>query len=83
MRGFRIDYGRQSPCISVERFMHLRCGDQHDFDLSEAPQIDPALKKLSFVFQSSLSHLIIVELRTPAMPVGVGGGKERGGFHLN
>ena len=27
--------------------------------------------------------LIIVELRTPAMPVGVGGGKERGGFHLN
>ena len=26
---------------------------------------------------------IIVELRTPAMPVGVGGGKERGGFHLN
>ena len=25
----------------------------------------------------------IVELRTPAMPVGVGGGKERGGFHLN
>ena len=29
------------------------------------------------------SELIIVELRTPAMPVGVGGGKERGGFHLN
>ena len=27
--------------------------------------------------------VIIVELRTPAMPVGVGGGKERGGFHLN
>ena len=26
---------------------------------------------------------IIVELRTPAMPIGVGGGKERGGFHLN
>ena len=25
----------------------------------------------------------IVELRTPAMPVGVGGGKERGRFHLN
>ena len=25
----------------------------------------------------------IVELRTPAMPVGVGGGKERGGFQLN
>ena len=25
----------------------------------------------------------IVELRTPAMPVGVGGGKERGGCHLN
>ena len=24
-----------------------------------------------------------VELRTPAMPVGVGGRKERGGFHLN
>ena len=28
-------------------------------------------------------HGPIVELRTPAMPVGVGGGKERGGFHLN
>ena len=28
-------------------------------------------------------EVIIVELRTPAMPVGVGGGKERGGFHLN
>ena len=28
-------------------------------------------------------YKIIVELRTPAMPVGVGGGKERGGFHLN
>ena len=28
-------------------------------------------------------YVIIVELRTPAMPVGVGGGKERGGFHLN
>ena len=27
--------------------------------------------------------LIIVELRTPATPVGVGGGKERGGCHLN
>ena len=27
--------------------------------------------------------ILIVELRTPAMPVGVGGGKERGGFHLN
>ena len=27
--------------------------------------------------------VLIVELRTPAMPVGVGGGKERGGFHLN
>ena len=26
---------------------------------------------------------IIVELRTPATPVGVGGGKERGGCHLN
>jgi hypothetical protein len=26
---------------------------------------------------------IIVELRTPAMPVGIGGGKERGGCHLN
>ena len=25
----------------------------------------------------------IVELRTPAMPVGVGGGKEGGGCHLN
>ena len=25
----------------------------------------------------------IVELRTPATPVGVGGGKERGGCHLN
>ena len=25
----------------------------------------------------------IVELRTPAMPVWVGGGKERAGFHLN
>ena len=30
-----------------------------------------------------LNRYIIVELRTPAMPVGVGGGKERGGFHLN
>ena len=28
-------------------------------------------------------NIYIVELRTPAMPVGVGGGKERGGFHLN
>ena len=28
-------------------------------------------------------YIYIVELRTPAMPVGVGGGKERGGFHLN
>ena len=28
-------------------------------------------------------YVYIVELRTPAMPVGVGGGKERGGFHLN
>ena len=37
------------------------------------------------IIQLSLSILsgIIVELRTPAMPVGVGGGKERGGFHLN
>ena len=26
---------------------------------------------------------LIVELRTPATPVGVGGGKERGGCHLN
>ena len=26
---------------------------------------------------------IIVELRTPATPLGVGGGKERGGCHLN
>ena len=26
---------------------------------------------------------VIVELRTPATPVGVGGGKERGGCHLN
>ena len=32
---------------------------------------------------STLLDAIIVELRTPAMPVGVGGGKERGGFHLN
>ena len=31
----------------------------------------------------SWGNIIIVELRTPAMPVGVGGGKERGGFHLN
>ena len=30
-----------------------------------------------------LVYIFIVELRTPAMPVGVGGGKERGGFHLN
>ena len=28
-------------------------------------------------------NFIIVELRTPAMPVGIGGGKERGGCHLN
>ena len=28
-------------------------------------------------------HFGIVELRTPAMPVGVGGGKEGGGCHLN
>ena len=28
-------------------------------------------------------HIIIVELRTPATPGGVGGGKERGGCHLN
>ena len=28
-------------------------------------------------------EFIIVELRTPAMPVGIGGGKERGGCHLN
>ena len=27
--------------------------------------------------------IVIVELRTPATPVGVGGGKERGGCHLN
>ena len=27
--------------------------------------------------------IFIVELRTPAMPVGIGGGKERGGCHLN
>ena len=27
--------------------------------------------------------IYIVELRTPATPVGVGGGKERGGCHLN
>jgi len=32
---------------------------------------------------SILRFLIIVELRTPATPVGVGGGKERGGCHLN
>ena len=29
------------------------------------------------------SLCLIVELRTPATPVGVGGGKERGGCHLN
>ena len=28
-------------------------------------------------------YIYIVELRTPAMPVGVGGGKEGGGCHLN
>ena len=28
-------------------------------------------------------YIYIVELRTPATPVGVGGGKERGGCHLN
>ena len=28
-------------------------------------------------------YIYIVELRTPAMPVGIGGGKERGGCHLN
>ena len=27
--------------------------------------------------------IILVELGTPAMPVGVGAGEERGGFHLN
>ena len=33
--------------------------------------------------RSTTNQLVIVELRTPAMPVGVGGGKDRGGFHLN
>ena len=37
-----------------------------------------------FFFSYYIQRTIyIVELRTPAMPVGVGGGKERGGFHLN
>ena len=39
-----------------------------------------------YIYIYDLKHMIIlyiVELRTPAMPVGVGGGKERGGFHLN
>ena len=31
----------------------------------------------------ALTDIYIVELRTPAMPAGIGGGKERGGFHLN
>ena len=31
----------------------------------------------------NIKGVIVVELRTQAMPVGVGGGKERGGFHLN
>ena len=35
----------------------------------------------NLVLSAEIQH--IVELRTPAMPVGVGGGKERGGFHLN
>ena len=35
---------------------------------------------LGFKFQEAE---YIVELRTPATPVGVGGGKERGGFYLN
>ena len=34
-------------------------------------------------FQTCCFFHNIVELRTPAMPVGVRGGKERGGFHLN
>ena len=37
----------------------------------------------SFPVFSPAYSPFIVELRTPAMPVGVGGGKERGGFHLN
>ena len=34
-------------------------------------------------FFALVIYINIVELRAPAMPVGVGGGKERGGFHLN
>ena len=45
------------------------------------------LHKLYIVLYSYVTYVMlythIVELRTPAMPVGVGGGKERGGFHLN
>ena len=37
---------------------------------------------LHIIFQTNLV-IFIVELRTPATPVGVGGGKERGGCHLN
>ena len=38
---------------------------------------------LNSIFFLVVANISIVELRTPAMPVGVGGGKERGGFHLN
>ena len=36
-----------------------------------------------YIYVYMYMYMYIVELRTPAMPVGVGGGKERGGFHLN
>ena len=35
------------------------------------------------ILKHSHIYIYIVELRTPAMPVGIGGGKERGGCHLN
>ena len=55
MRGFRTDYGRQSSCISVDRFVHLCCDDQCDFDLKK----EPTLKNLSFVFQSAVVCILL------------------------
>ena len=43
----------------------------------------PACRSLCLSVLSTPLFLYIVELRTPATPVGDGGGKERGGCHLN
>ena len=50
----------------------------------KAINFDPTKYHQVLVYYLYITYiLLIVELRTPAMPVGVGGGKERGGFHLN